>query len=516
MKDRQNVVAVRSSSCRDVSFEVRSAIKSHPRRYNSVHGFEFIGEQFERAQSRLFGSSHFCDINVDYDEEEGYLEEEIYPEASSMTLTTAAATTNSGGGDKKKRLAVILDHQSIFTVYKLLFLVSFVVNITALTLAVFGRFSYARRNATVIAVGNILGLVLCRSEVFLRCVYWLAVRVLGRNWVPMILKTTTTSLLQSIGGIHSGCGLSSIAWQTYALVQTERTPIDIPTVGWTILCLLTLSSLSANPIIRHLYHDAFENIHRFAGWAALGLLWVFVVITTEDDLANLVRREIFWLTVAITFFIIFPWTTVRKVPVEVTSPSPHASIIKFPGGLIPGLFGRIARSPLKDWHAFGTISDGKDTHKMLIGAVGDFTQNLITNPPTHLWVRQTRFAGLTYLLNMYKRVVVIATGSGLCVYLSFFLQPSAADVHLVWVTKDVEKNVGGEIKAMLDSFPKEKVVVYDTAVSGRPDLATITVDAARRWMADMVVVTSNPQGTAEAVSASKAAGFNAFGPIWDS
>ena len=85
----------------------------------------------------------------------------------------------------------------------------------------------------------------------------------------------------------------------------------------------------------------------------------------------------------------------------------------------PCILGRISPSPLSEWHAFGIISDGKKQHMMLAGAVGDFTKSLVSNPPSHLWVRQVHFAGLPYLVNMYDMVLVVATGSGICVFLSF-------------------------------------------------------------------------------------------------
>ena len=58
---------------------------------------------------------------------------------------------------------------------------------------------------------------------------------------------------------------------------------------------------------------------------------------------------------------------------------------------------------------------------MLADTVGDFTRGLVSHPPTHLWVRGLHFVGLPYLVNMYKKVVVVATGSGICVFLYFLL-----------------------------------------------------------------------------------------------
>ncbi|RWR89256.1 hypothetical protein CKAN_01830500 [Cinnamomum micranthum f. kanehirae] len=316
----------------------------------------------------------------------------------------------------------------------------------------------------------------------------------------------------------------------YALILTlkhrDNTSDGIIAVASAILFLLFLSSMAAFPLIRHLHHNVFEQTHRFSGWAALALLWIFIILTFSYDpnsksynfsISRLKKQVEIWLTLAITILIVLPWLGVRRVAVTaVAAPSGHASLIKFNGGVEAGILGRISRSPLSDWHAFGIISDGERGHMMLAGAVGDFTKDLVSDPPTHLWVRKVQFAGLPYLVNMYRRVVLVATGSGICVFLSFLLQTCAADVCLVWVAKGIEMNFGKEIKEMVSGFPKEKVIVHDTALLGRPNVAEMSVDAASRWRAEVVIVTSNPQGSRDVVNACKGAGIPAFGPIWDS
>ncbi|OMO76290.1 hypothetical protein CCACVL1_15783 [Corchorus capsularis] len=298
-------------------------------------------------------------------------------------------------------------------------------------------------------------------------------------------ETATTSLLQSLGGIHRSCGISSVAWLTYALVLTlknrENTSSEIIAVASTILSLLCLSCLAAFPSVRYLHHNVFERIHRFAGWTILGLLWAFIILTISYDPATkayskelgtrLISQQEFWFTIAITILIIIPWLTVRRVPVRVSARSSHASIIKFDGGMKAGLLGRISPSPFSEWHAFGIISDAKTEHMMVAGAIGDFTESLVSNPPTHLWVRQVHFAGLPYLVNMYNRVLLVATGLGICMVLSFLLQPCSADVCVLWVANDIEQNFGKEIKEMMSGHPRDKVIVHDTADFGRPNVS---------------------------------------------
>ncbi|KAF7029793.1 hypothetical protein CFC21_041460 [Triticum aestivum] len=552
-------MAIKFSSCRGVAFEIKPSPASpfaldtvaspsdSPPTESGGGRWVWFPQPFNRNYSttsfltaRSRASTHFCDLDDisdgDTDDESVATDEEIALTAADVSRVQSrrsnapAKPVRAAAGHS--RLSVILLDQGLFTVYKRLFMLCVALNAAGLAAAATGRFPYAKRHAAVFAIGNILALTLCRSEAVLRGVFWLTVALLGRPWVPVAVKTGVTAILQSLGGVHSGCGVSSLAWLVYALVQALElrgvTPPEIVGVASAILGLVALSCLAAFPLVRHLHHNVFERTHRFAGWSALALLWAFVMLTAGYNpgirsyhrltVASLAKRQELWLTAAITFFTFLPWLTVRRVPVTVTAPSTRASIITFQGGVKAGLLGRISRSPLSEWHAFGIISDDRDTHAMLAGAVGDFTRGLVSDPPSHLWVRTVHFAGLPYLISMYQRVTMVATGSGICVFLSFLMQPSRAEVSLVWVAKDIDANYGDGIRAMVTSNENlgGRVIVHDTMTMGRPDVSELAVGAARQWNAEAVVVTSNPEGSRDVVRRCKKAGIPAFGPIWDS
>ena len=541
----------RFSSCRGVAFEINPnrsnpfaigpPTKPEPTSgtwlwlpWTRTSSFKVLPRTHTTSPTRSRASSHFCDIDIDAADDDD-VEVEFLAEVQDMEKQEKK--TNGVKVQKllpktdpprSSRLSIILLDQG-FTVYKWLLLVCLALNMVALALSASGHFPYAKTRASLFTIGNILALTLCRSEAALRVLFWLAVKTIGRPCVPLIIKIATTSFLQSLGGIHSGCGVSSIAWLVYSLVLTmknkDNTSPEIIGVACTILSLISLSSLAAFPLVRHLHHNVFERTHRFAGWLALMLLWLFSLLsisykptsqTYDFTMSRVVKNQECWFTLAITILIIIPWLTVRRVPVSVSAPSGHASIIKFEGGVQAGLLGRISPSPLSEWHAFGIISDGKKEHMMLAGAVGDFTKSLISTPPKHLWVRTMHFSGLPYLVNLYQRVLLVATGSGICVFLSFLLQPSHADVYLIWVAKDIELNFGKEIREFVSKYPKEKVLVHDTAVSGRPNVAEMSVESAIRWNAEVIIVTSNPEGSRDVLRACKRAKIPAFGPIWDS
>ncbi|KQK08701.1 adenylate-forming reductase 06235 [Brachypodium distachyon] len=559
--DGQGPLAIKFSSCRGVSFEPKpspaspfavdaAACAAEPAASAFSKAGRWLPPPFIRnySTSTFFtahsrANSHFCDLDLDdiEDDTEGEScdEDEEMAFASAVDGVSDAPSRSRRSASVKRakkaagghsRLGVILLDQGLFTVYKRLFVLCVALNALGLAFAATGRFPAGRQHAAVFAMGNILALTLCRSEAVLRAVFWLVVALLGRRVVPVAVKTGVTAILQSLGGVHSGCGVSSLAWLAYALAQARRelhVNVNALGVGAAILGLLALSCAAAFPLVRHLHHNVFERTHRFAGWGALALLWAFVVLSARGShghgpratIAVLAKRPELWLAAAITFFTFLPWITVRRVPVTVTAPSTHASIITFRGGVKAGLLGRISRSPLSEWHAFGIVSDDGDTHAMLAGAVGDFTRGLVSDPPSHLWVRGVHFAGLPYLIGMYGRATMVATGSGICVFLSFLMQPSScAELSLVWVAKGIDANYGEGMSAMVanNKILGGRVVVHDTATMGRPNVAELAVGAARRWSAEVLIVTSNPEGSRDVVTACKKAGIPAFGPIWDS
>ncbi|KAF8115120.1 hypothetical protein N665_0030s0155 [Sinapis alba] len=567
----ENASTVRFSSCRGVAFEIKPqanpfAINTADQNRNANAEREETSRRFRlprdfiRSASKVLpsslqhsislASSHFCDLDSDNEEEEDeddffYLEEGVFKEGDEQhndTDENAILDSSSSKHSEKpqqppvpkkrvSRLSIILLDQGLFTVYKRLFVVSLFLNVIPLVLAATGHFTYARNRASLFSIANILALTLCRSEAFLRLVFYLTVTILGRSFVPVGLKIAVTSLLQSLGGIHSGCGVSSIVWLVYSLVLTLKesgnTSTAIIAVASAILSLLCLTSIAAFPLVRHLHHNVFERVHRFAGWSALVLVWAFVTLTISydpvtrsytDNLASkLIRRQEFWFTLAITVAIVLPWLTVRRVPVDVSSLSGHASLIKFSGGVKSGILGRISPSPLSEWHAFGIISDGKTSHMMLAGAVGDFTKSLVSKPPTHLWARTVHFAGLPYLVNLYDKVLLVATGSGICVFLSLLMQQTKAEVYLIWVAKGLDDNFGSEIVNRIKAYPhQDRIIVHDTSILGRPNVSEMSVKASKKFEAQVVIVTSNPEGSRDVVNACKASGVPAFGPIWDS
>ena len=80
------------------------------------------------------------------------------------------------------------------------------------------------------------------------------------------------------------------------------------------------------------------------------------------------------------------------MPIDIEIPSPKVAILRFERGMQQGLLGRISRSAIWEYHAFGTISEGKHAkyHYLICGVQGDFTRGLVNDMPTHIWTRELK------------------------------------------------------------------------------------------------------------------------------
>ncbi|PSS36813.1 hypothetical protein PHLCEN_2v1357 [Hermanssonia centrifuga] len=416
--------------------------------------------------------------------------------------------------------------------YRINFTLAFALNMIGILVACLHKFPYAEKHNAALALGNIVASVACRNELFLRYVlYWPIVKAF-QKWTPLWMRIFWTGFLQHIGGIHSGCAASGIAWFIFAVVRTfqhhvaKHTPKVVLAWGIVTVVVTVVTMVAAMPWIRAHHHNFFERHHRFAGWASVIFVWIFVCLTDSLDVEGgftssgrrLAQTQEFWFALFITVLIAIPWFTIRQVPVEITTPSPRVAVIKFQRGIQQGLLGRISRSATMEYHGFGIISEGVDSgcHYIIAGVQGDWTRGLVSDPPKQLWTREMKFAGLPYLAHLYRRGIAICTGSGIGAVLSTCVQLD--NWFLIWIGSDMEKTFGPVLFDMIHrTIPKERYILFDTKKEGRrPDTMKMLKDIYVSFKAEVVLITSNPVGNAELMQGCKENGMHSFGPLWDS
>lgn len=147
-------------------------------------------------------------------------------------------------------------------------------NAIGIVLAAVGKFDYAINHSGALVLGNLLCAVMMRNELFLRFLFLIAntlfakVRVLCNHadlpadgvfqWPPLFIRLGITSILQHIGGIHSGCATSGLAWLIYKVVELCRhasvNQKSVIAMGVVTSVAVTISVISAFPWIRNQHH----------------------------------------------------------------------------------------------------------------------------------------------------------------------------------------------------------------------------------------------------------------------
>ncbi|TVY80783.1 Adenylate-forming reductase [Lachnellula suecica] len=405
-----------------------------------------------------------------------------------------------------------------FNTYRKFFTFVTMLNLAGIIMASLSRFPYAEKHLGALVLGNLLTAILMRNELFLRCLYTIAIYGL-RSWAPVSIKLAATSVLQHVGGVHSGCAISGAAWLVFKVVDIIRhrniQPSAVIATGIVTNLMIIISVLSAYPWVRNYHHNVFEGYHRFIGWLGLAATWSFVILGNQYDLnegrwranANsLISTQELWFAVFMTVFVLIPWCTLRKVNVEVEVPSPKVAVLRFDRGIQQGLLGRISRTSIMEYHAFGIISEGRHSpyHYMICGVQGDFTKSLVADPPKAVWTREMKFAGVGHASAMFKRGIRICTGTGIGAALSTCIQDP--NWFLIWIGSDQEKTFGPTIAGLIhNNIPPERMILWDSKQrGGRPDTMQLLKETWDSFGAEVIFITSNMKGNDEMMQGCRA------------
>lgn len=434
---------------------------------------------------------------------------------------------------REQRAWRILRHK-LLDAYHRLFFVVVIANMIALTaLLIRNRDAHTLTptlsESGTAAAANVLAAILIRQENVINTLYNIC--CMTPIWWPLRVRRAIAKVYH-FGGVHSGCACSAVAW--FGLLTTRITmnfvegDLDEPAllaVTYLLLTLIILICIFAIPTFRVYSHNTFEQVHRFAGWTAVGLFWVETLLVSNaqarlpsaDSLGIvLIKSATFWILLGITFLIILPWVRLRKVDAFPEILSSHAVRIRFTYMKMSPVLGlRITDNPLKEWHAFATIpeKDGS-SFSMIVSDAGDWTQRQITHPGHQYWVRGVPITGVIRMAEIFKKVIIVTTGSGIGPCLSI-LSSHPLNCRVLWSTPDPLQTYGESIiEEVLKADPEAMII--DTRISGRPDMVVLTYHLYLEAKAEAVFVISNPSLTRKVVYGMESRGIAAFGPIWDS
>ncbi|KAF8270854.1 hypothetical protein EI94DRAFT_1722068 [Lactarius quietus] len=398
---------------------------------------------------------------------------------------------------KQGRFLRNLRHQ-VFSLYRRLFGIVLVVNMS-IFVAILCQGGATAQRLGLIVTANISSSIFMRQDYVINAFFAIFCAV-PLSW-PLRIRTICARVYH-IGGLHSGFAISGTSLLTVIIT-------------YCILVLLLGIVVSAIPVIRSKYHNRFEVTHRFLGWTATLLVWCqqILVISLTNDYKHedqslghsLLHAAPFWLVLVMTISIMLPWLRLRKIPVRSVVLSSHAVRLYFDYATpVAGSFVRISDSPLTEWHSFATIAEP--------GKRGFSSK--IQNPPSEIWVRGIPTTGFIHVAPLFRRVVLVATGSGIGPCMPCILE-QRVPIRLLWTSPNVRETFGDElVDTVMENSPD--AVIYDTRVHGRPDMVKLTYRLVQEFKAEAVCIISNQTLTQKVVYGLTSRGIPAFGAIWDS
>eukprot|EP01094_Clydonella_sp_ATCC50884_P028990 TRINITY_DN8902_c0_g1_i1.p1 TRINITY_DN8902_c0_g1~~TRINITY_DN8902_c0_g1_i1.p1 ORF type:complete len:499 (+),score=150.33 TRINITY_DN8902_c0_g1_i1:209-1705(+) len=390
-------------------------------------------------------------------------------------------------------------------------------------------YSWPARYFALLSIINLLVTVLVRNELVLLLLYTVLVP-LGRC-LPAKPKYYLYRYVNNIGGLHSGSAVAGIVWLSlYVPVYAVEVPLEGAAVAalvsacllWLLLACMVLSAL---PPLRERLHNVFELLHRFAGWSAVAMLLVHVIVASPlTSLRSVVLTPHFALSLCIAVSVFYVWFLVWRCVPSVGMHHRYSTAMRITAGW-PGCAGtavRVSRNFL-EWHPFGValVAHEEANHRMtiMVARAGDWTGKLISDsegkeqaPP--LYVRLITAPGFMWMVRGYDRVLLVATGSGLAPQLSVLQSEACPEMHVLWVAKR-HREIWPDALPVLESKAKT-FKLYDTQESGRPDMARLIELHHERRNTQAVFVVSNKRATYNIMKELFYSGVPCFGAEFDS
>ena len=380
-------------------------------------------------------------------------------------------------------------------------------------------------NATSV---NLMVSILFRQENFVNLLYEVA--TCAPMWFPLYIRRKLAKVFH-YGGFHSGCGVAAVAWYLLYTAIATKNFIAQPSqdvianvfTSYILISMLCIILVGAHPRFRERFHDYFEAIHRFVGWSVLIIFWTQTYFATALVAAEtkksfgiaLVKSPSFWCLLISTCCVILSWLRLRPRKVSAEVLSDHATRLHFKySNMKPFYNVRVSTQPLLEWHSFHTIPNEKGGFSVVVSNAGDWTKKTIAESPEKLWVRGDPAYGLLVCARLFKRIVIVATGSGIgpCLSLMYAdLVPS----RILWSTPKPLATYGeGVVNAVRKADPD--AIIWDTRAQGRPDLVELTYKLYVESGAEAVFIISNPKVTKKVVYGMETRGIAAYGAIFDS
>lgn len=454
-----------------------------------------------------------------------------------------------------------------FSTYRRLFSIVFAGNLIAIIILTSKLWPTSFRDIDLstlatAASANFAAAILIRQDYISNSFYHICWRI-PHSTHPRIRQVFAKVYEQ--GGVHSGASIAGTCWFLILTVVIIKFYVDqilmsvpILTLTCILMSILVVIIVFAWPksraktVVKEKIdekgattkkersspgHNRFEMSHRFGGWLAIALFWAEAMLVVDQTRktnhtsfgSELVKFPTFWFLAIITIHLVLPWLMLRKWTFEVKQCSGHAIQLSTKHKLEPLSGLAISESPLLEWHPFATFPkvDGTPGTSMIVSAAGDWTKRNVSNPKTQYWVKGFPKTGVLSMALIFKRVVVVTTGSGIGPCLSLMLEThhikKTQIASILWQAHDPLTTYGDDLVGRVFDSTSHAVII-DTkimkkrgvAVTAGEHLVPMSFNLFVESGAEAVFVISNKDLTKEIVNSLEKRGVPAFGPIWDS
>jgi hypothetical protein len=482
-------------------------------------------------------------------------------ETNSWPSTTATPTTSyvwsdlAGSSFQSTSLAVTSSIRQrwretheflrivVFTVYRQLLSIVCIANLVAIVIVVVRNANSTTPSLSDMATAstaNLTAAILIRQDYVKNILFYTCWTV--RHSTPLWFRRRIAKIYEN-GGIHSGGAVCAVGWfvvfagfLTKEYVEGTFTNPVVVALVYLLLATFLAVVIGAIPQVRRAHHNLFENTHRLGGWIAIALFWPLLILYANDvnnAMVNvnppslgqaLAQLPSFWLLLILSFHAIYPWVRLRKVAVvKYEHLSDHAVRIWFdPKEHIPPLHVvSISDAPMKEWHGFASIPDQDGSAggatSCIISKAGDWTTKTVKQPADFYYMRGTHTTGALYMAIIFRRVVVMSTGSGIAPCLALVGNAPNTQMRFIWSTRSPQETFGPKIiNTVLRQDPK--AIIWDTRKKGqkRPDLVQMAYEVYHEMEAEAVFFISNRGLTKKVIEGLERRGVAAFAPVFDS
>jgi hypothetical protein len=346
---------------------------------------------------------------------------------------------------------------------------------------------------------------------------------------------TIHQLSNRIGFFHRFMALSALTWFVVHIRHQEVVSELSTWIGWVLLAMIVLVIASSAGPFRRKNHNIFENIHRYVGYSAMGLLIAYYFLSNLQagvPLNETLIKPHFVLLLSIVAMLIMPWLGVKRVNPKLAHVGPHVVGIQIEGKPSFGTFSRITLAN-GYFHPFGDSMcdfDDLDNRTLYMTPAGDRTGEIVeaANNGEFLLqkctIKKDRNCGFMFYHAVYDHVMIVVTGGGIAPIVPCLVLNDKTRFDVIWLVRSpVDEFTSELLGSLMDKIADKEIGIHILDTTDK-DLEEYTNDtyinlimqAHDHYNPEAVFVMSNQEFTVDVMNALSTNGIKTYGATYDS